>query len=496
MAFRFDSRTFGAGLDARENVPMQEIAWRAFKVRRTAVADEQKPDKAMAGMLKRKSVWPPASTEEVCPDAAALAAYFDHSLSVAETSHCELHFSTCLRCQEQLAALARSEPASAPKPVVERQPAISWLWDWRWMAPVGAAVVVLVFFVSYRTMFAPAGPSGGGEMVAKREAATPAPAASEKQKSIAPMREKSNAAADAVMETKSSSGKLQEKSRSELTAKDAVVRMDELQRKNAAADLESARAAQAPKDKGARTAEGAAGAVAPRVLPKPAEEDKRVAMAENRVIAVQPAAPGVSGAVPSGALAGPAQGGALRVLGVQKQDRATAVADTKEPVAQAPAEVQGKEQAALKQESAADRQDAAPGRYALQTAPQSASKHRAAPSEFIVTTPNSKVLWRLASDGRIERSRDAGKTWETQKSPAQESFLSGSAPSESICWVGGSNGVLLRTTDGGENWERISSPTKSDIIVVKATDQLAVNVIGADGRSYETRDAGAHWRAR
>ncbi len=448
------------------------------------MADEQKPDKAMAGMLKRKSVWPFASTGQVCPDAATLAAYFDRSITAAEISQCELHFSACLRCQQQLATLARSEPASVATPAVEKKPAISWLWDWRWMAPVGAAVVVLVFFVSYQTMRAPTASNGGGELMAKREAATPAVA--EPQKSVDSKPAKTDAAPDTGAETKSLSVPSKEKTRSEL---------DELQRKNVTAALESARVAQTLKDKGVHSAEGAAGSVTGRAMPKPADEEKQFAAAENRVVA-QPMAPAVSGVIPAGAQAAPSQGAEAGILGAQKQDRAIAVADTKEPVAQAPAGGRAKEQAALKKESAADRQDAAPGRYALQTAPQSASKLRAAPSEFIVTTPNAKVLWRLGSAGRIERSRDAGKTWETQKSPVQESFLSGSAPSENICWVGGSNGVLLRTTDGGENWERIPAPTKGDIIFVKASDQLSATLIGADGRTFETRDAGAHWRAR
>ena len=451
------------------------------------MAEEQKSDKAMAGMLKRKSVWPPASTGEVCPDAATLAAYFDRSLTASEVSQCESHFSACLRCQEQLAVLARSEPASVATPAAEKKPAISWLWDWRWMAPVGAAVVALVFLVSYKTMNAPAGPPRGGELMAKREVPSPPAAADEPQKPAEPTAGKSQAAADAISPTKSLSAPQRETGRSEL---------DKLQRANEARAVESERAAQAQKDKGGRLAEGASGSVAGRAMPKPTDEEKQVAMAENRAIVAQPMAPAVSGAIPPAAQAARAQGAEAGILGAQKQDRAIAVAGTKEPATQAPAGARAKEQAALKKESAAERQENARDTFALQTAPQSASKLRTAPSAFIVTTPNSNVLWRFSSAGQIERSRDAGKTWETQISPVQESFLSGSAPSESICWVGGSNGVLLRTTDGGENWERISAPTKGDIISLKASDQLSATLVGADGRTYETRDAGAHWRAR
>ncbi len=452
------------------------------------MADEQKPDKAMAGMLKRKSVWPLASSGEACPDAATLAAYFDYSLTAAEISHWELHFSACARCQEQLAALARSEPASAAMPAGEKKPAISWLWDWRWLAPIGAAAVVMfVFFISYRTMYAPTGSRGGSELMAKREATSPAQAVAEPAKPAVPTPGKSDAAADAVAETKSLSVRQQEKTRSEA---------DERQRMNAAAALESARVAQAPKDenKGKLVAEGASSGIAGRAMAKPAEEQKQVAEAENRDVIAQrqlPAAMPAQAPKPQDQIT--PQAGAL---GGQKQDRAIVAADAKEPAATVPSTVKAQEQAARKKESTAGREDAAGARFALEARRPSASKLHAAPGELFVAVPNSDVLWRFGSAGRIERSRDAGKTWETQKSPAQESFLSGSAPSESICWVGGTNGVLLRTTDGGENWERIPAPTKSDIISVKASDPLNVTLIGADGRTYQTRDAGTHWRSR
>ncbi|MCL4524636.1 MAG: YCF48-related protein [Acidobacteria bacterium] len=305
---------------------------------------------------------------------------------------------------------------------------------------------------------------------------------------------KTEAAADAISPTKSPSTPQREASRGELTAKDVVVKMDKLQRANEAGTVESAQAAQAEKDKGGRLAEGASASVAGRAMPKQADEEKQIAAAESRVVVAQPAAPAVAGAAPSGVQA--AQGISGGVQGAQKQDQVVVAAETKAATAQVTSEMPGQKQAALKKERAAVRQDTDAGRYALQTTPQSVAGYRARTDEILLTTPNSKVIWRLGSAGRIERSRDAGKTWEAQKALTQESLLSGSAPAENICWVGGSNGVLLRTTDGGENWERIPSPTKIAIVSIKATDQLTATVTTADGRTYETRDAGAHWRAR
>lgn len=454
------------------------------------MADERNPDKAMAGMLKRKSVWPPAcgepgrtaSTGEACPDAATLAAYFERALTPSEISLCETHFAACARCQEQLAALVRSEPASAAKPVVEKKPAFSWLWDWRWMAPIGASVVALAFFISYQTMRAPARAPGGGELVARRDVATQAPAIAEPQKS-----------ADA------DSAKQLEKGRSAA---------DEFQRKKAAAAVVPAQADQAFKDKSAPSAETASGAVASRAPAKPAAEEKQVAAAENRVTRVQPPPPAVSAAAPAEtaktqqriaeadrAQAAPAQDAAPGVQALQKQERAAVAAETKERAALAqPWLPAGQQAAAGKQEGAVAKKALADSRLAVEATPDYKSKVAGVPSQFIVATPNSKVLWRFGPSGLIERTRDAGKTWERQKGPAQDNFLSGWAPSESICWVGGSNGVLLRTIDGGENWERIPSPTQGDIIAVKARDQFHVTVVDSDGRTFETPNSGRLWR--
>jgi hypothetical protein len=87
-----------------------------------------------------------------CPDADLLAAWFDHTVSAAESERIEAHASGCACCQRILADLARSEPEvtrAAPVPAATRP----WHWHWRWLVPL--ATVVVVVAVGTRTLRAP-----------------------------------------------------------------------------------------------------------------------------------------------------------------------------------------------------------------------------------------------------------------------------------------------------------------------------------------------------
>jgi hypothetical protein len=95
-----------------------------------------------------RSLRPPRND---CAEPATIAAYYARSLSAGETIRWEEHFATCASCQEQLAALVRTEDAESHA----TQPrATAWLDSWRLPVRIGvaglaAAAALLVIILSY-----------------------------------------------------------------------------------------------------------------------------------------------------------------------------------------------------------------------------------------------------------------------------------------------------------------------------------------------------------
>jgi hypothetical protein len=117
----------------------------------------------------------------------------------------------------------------------------------------------------------------------------------------------------------------------------------------------------------------------------------------------------------------------------------------------------------------------------------------AVPPTVVVASPDLSVRWRVGPGGSIERTLDAGRTWQAQASNVKEDLLAGSAPSETVCWVVGRAGTILRSTDG-EQWENVSSPAAVDWIGVRAEDALRATVVSVYRQRYATTDGGKTWR--
>jgi hypothetical protein len=81
-------------------------------------------ENAMDGLLRR-SLARDSSAAGDCPDVEFLAAYFDQALGADEAAGYELHFSTCPRCREQLAAMARASAEQIVQPDLTLEPALS-----------------------------------------------------------------------------------------------------------------------------------------------------------------------------------------------------------------------------------------------------------------------------------------------------------------------------------------------------------------------------------
>lgn len=95
-------------------------------------------EKALADGLKSQ---PGPGTD--CPDAETLAGFWDQSLTQDERKLWEAHCATCSRCQAHLAALAHTE--TVEEDLTQPEPSrFGWLMDWRWLAPMATAAVVLL----------------------------------------------------------------------------------------------------------------------------------------------------------------------------------------------------------------------------------------------------------------------------------------------------------------------------------------------------------------
>jgi Photosynthesis system II assembly factor YCF48 len=112
---------------------------------------------------------------------------------------------------------------------------------------------------------------------------------------------------------------------------------------------------------------------------------------------------------------------------------------------------------------------------------------------IVVRSAEGSTQWRVGKPGSVQRSNDAGATWETQGTGVSVVITSGAAPSDSVCWLVGKSGVVLQSTDG-RSWRRVPFPHAIDLISVVATDARTATVTTAAGRTFTTTDGGRTWK--
>jgi hypothetical protein len=106
--------------------------------------------------------------------------------------------------------------------------------------------------------------------------------------------------------------------------------------------------------------------------------------------------------------------------------------------------------------------------------------------------------WTLSSDGTLQRSLDAGRTWATIPVAGNSVFRALAAVGADI-WVGGSAGSLYRSLDAGEHWLQVKPASSgkvltADIIGVEFTDANHGKLTTADEQIWTTADAGQTWQ--
>ncbi len=181
--------------------------------------------------------------------------------------------------------------------------------------------------------------------------------------------------------------------------------------------------------------------------------------------------------------------------------------------------------------------DAVPGQ-AAGTAPAPAL---APPTMPLQTSPalmaRASPRWTVSSAGVLQRSFDAGKTWENVNPALNPAFVAGRAAAESVVtadqsgadknadkklqkaavptnfgsvfhavaalgldvWAGGSAGVLYHTADGGNRWIRVvpssaGTALTGDIASIQFLDPQHGRIATSSGELWITSDAGQSWQ--
>jgi len=134
------------------------------------------------------------------------------------------------------------------------------------------------------------------------------------------------------------------------------------------------------------------------------------------------------------------------------------------------------------------------GRASLATAKMSSS-----PAAFATAAAHAP-RWTLSSEGTLERSFDAGTTWETVPLPSPARFHVLSAYGMFI-WLGGSSGALYHSADAGEHWTRVEPMAEGqalteDVIGMEFTDDDHGVLTTATNQKWVTADCGQSWQKK
>jgi photosynthesis system II assembly factor YCF48-like protein/putative zinc finger protein len=108
--------------------------------------------------------------------------------------------------------------------------------------------------------------------------------------------------------------------------------------------------------------------------------------------------------------------------------------------------------------------------------------------------------WRLATQGNLERSTDAGRSWQPVRLGNPPATLRSFSAVGRDIWTGGAGGALYHSADNGLTWTRIrvtagDAVLQADIVRVEFTDAQHGAVLTSSGEKWTTDNAGASWTA-
>src|SRR5262249_48468065 len=106
--------------------------------------------------------------------------------------------------------------------------------------------------------------------------------------------------------------------------------------------------------------------------------------------------------------------------------------------------------------------------------------------------------WTISSDGQLQHSTDAGKTWQPVTVAQNVTFRALSANGPDV-WVGGAAGQLYHSPDSGGFWKQVKpvsagASLSGDIAAIEFIDVRQGKVTTASGETWLTEDGGKTWR--
>ena len=106
--------------------------------------------------------------------------------------------------------------------------------------------------------------------------------------------------------------------------------------------------------------------------------------------------------------------------------------------------------------------------------------------------------WTISAGGAVERSLDAGKTWQPVPVADHVIFRAVSALGTEV-WAGGTGGALYHSSDSGQTWVQVKpnaggTPLTADIISLQFLDAQQGKLMTADHQTWITTDAGKSWQ--
>ncbi len=430
-------------------------------------------DDAMAGLLKR-TLAGDAGVGNDCPGPDILAAYFERSLDAGETAHIELHLSECARCREELAALGRAEEAAATQAAQapRHQPRASWIWDWRWLAPVAAVLILTAVWATRRpelTRIAER-PTTGSDQAATSPPASPAPP---QEKQLSPPSPIAPAPSAVPAPAKATSAAIAGGAKSQIR-RDSPTAGSPPPPKPAAPGENTITAGNLHHPESGLAAQDALSkkTVAPR---KTAEQNANAMVPSvSESVTVESAAPAIVMPQAAPASGAPMMAGAGRGNGVGVSGGVAAGAVAADS-------------------SKAKQERVATNSGQVQTEAEIvATNEEQLSASFIVRTPDKSILWRIGSAGFVERSGDGGLTWHGTLPKQNANYAAGSAPNAKVCWLVGNDGIIL-LTQAASAWQTVPPPVRTNFVAVVARDAWTATVTTADGRKFTTTNQGESW---